>query len=306
MNISERVLKAAKRGGYIAVDFDGTMFTFPESDDDAWLAWNVFGEPIWPMIDRIRAWLTAGIEVRVFTARIGLPVSVHVPGQPVEFIDSKELLYKCQTTGTLYSAHMMANAIQDHLEKHHLPRLKVQCYKDAHMIEFWDDRAVQVLPNQGVTLHQMGEDVAQRGRQFDSGNAQQPEASKTTDKVPYAEATCGCNALLGPFSMIIQQTYYGLIKGNNICREAEVPAFEMSILAMAACVALRGTIIQPGSDEAKWEIDRVLTGLEGRLLSRAADYHADIQKMGLPKFHQMGEQAMASFDVVVNKPGKPS
>lgn len=145
MVISDRVLRLAQQGGWVGVDWDGTMFTF---EGDTWVAWNVFGQPIQAMIDRVKAWVAAGVPVRIVTARIRIPLE-ELNGLPVY---SRRPLNTCIVTGQAYSDAMMSRAIQDHAEKHGLPRLLVQCYKGARMIELWDDRAVQVVPNTGQTL----------------------------------------------------------------------------------------------------------------------------------------------------------
>lgn len=152
VEIPERVLRLAKEGGWIGVDLDGTLFTYTE-----WVVWNVFGEPIQPMIERVKAWLDVDVPVHIVTARVGLPLGV----EPDHFSS-------CRVTGQLFSDRMMIVAIQDHLEKHELPRLPVQCYKDLNMIELWDDRAVQVVTNTGRTLAEEHEAElsALRGKQF--------------------------------------------------------------------------------------------------------------------------------------------
>src|SRR5579863_7872253 len=111
---------------WIGVDLDGTLTTWVDLT-----RWDEFGEPIEPMVSRVRAWLADGRRVKVFTARVGL-------GGP------------CQLTGEQFSVEDMASAIQDHLEAIGLPRLEVTCRKDYHMIELWDDRCVQVIPNTGT------------------------------------------------------------------------------------------------------------------------------------------------------------
>lgn len=132
-----------KKQGWIGVDFDGTIFTY-----HGWVGWNVFGEPIVPMIDRIKSWLQEGREVRIVTARVGLPifdgVSDPIPGYYRR--------HSCRVTGDRYSDADMVRAIQAHLVEHGLPALAVQCHKGADMIELWDDIAVQVVPNTGQTL----------------------------------------------------------------------------------------------------------------------------------------------------------
>lgn len=137
---------AAKSRAWIGVDLDGTLFTYHQ-----WVGWNVFGEPIAPMIERVRRWIAEGKEVRIVTARVGLPFQVGTR-------DKKTLVYSgvrenfCRVTREPFSDEMTVNAVQDHLERHGLPRLLVQCFKDVDMIELWDDRAVQVVPNTGRTL----------------------------------------------------------------------------------------------------------------------------------------------------------
>jgi hypothetical protein len=158
VEISERMLRLAKDGGWVGVDLDGTMFTY-----DDWVPWNVFGEPIKPMIDRIKAWLAAGVGVRIVTARIGLPLYMgHTPTL------SNHPWNTCRVTGEKFSDANMALAIGRHCQKHGLPCLPVQCYKDINMIEFWDDRAIQVIANTGRTLAEehAAELAAQQGKQF--------------------------------------------------------------------------------------------------------------------------------------------
>lgn len=124
---------------------DGTLFTYTH-----WVGWNKFGRPIQPMIDRVRAWLDADVEVRVVTARIGLPVARDV--MTGEDVYSRARTGRCRMTRQEFSDHEMRLAVQDHLERHDLPRLRVQCYKNVDMIEIWDDRAVQVVANDGRML----------------------------------------------------------------------------------------------------------------------------------------------------------
>jgi hypothetical protein len=64
----------------------------------------------------------------------------------------------------------MVHAVQHHCLKHGLPALPVQCYKDVGMIELWDDRAMQVVPNTGQTLGDAHEAElsALRGKAFDN------------------------------------------------------------------------------------------------------------------------------------------
>lgn len=113
--------------GWIGVDLDGTLAFY-----DGWKGVEHIGAPINAMVERIHYWLDAGIEVRIFTARV---------------------------SGMTSDAKLAERYIQDWLEKHGLPRLAVTCRKDFRCIEIWDDRAVQVILNTGTPVHT----IAQKG-----------------------------------------------------------------------------------------------------------------------------------------------
>lgn len=101
--------------GWIGVDLDGTLAQY-----GGWISPRHIGEPIRPMVDRVREWLGQGIDVRIFTARAYEP-----------------------ETGTI-------EAIQDWAEAYIGHRLAVTCVKDYGMIQLWDDRAVRVVENVGA------------------------------------------------------------------------------------------------------------------------------------------------------------
>ncbi len=100
--------------GWIGVDLDRTLAHY-----DTWVNETHIGEPILPMVERIQEWLAQGIEVKIVTAR----VSRHEVG--------------------------VVRAIEDWCIKHIGQALPITNAKDWNMIELWDDRAVQVIPNTG-------------------------------------------------------------------------------------------------------------------------------------------------------------
>lgn len=100
--------------GWIGVDLDGTLAHY-----DHWRGSDHIGEPIKPMLDRIKAWLDKGQAVKIFTARVGYGDECVIP-------------------------------IQQWCLKHIGDVLEVTNVKDFRMIELWDDRAVQVIPNTGL------------------------------------------------------------------------------------------------------------------------------------------------------------
>lgn len=102
--------------GWIGVDLDGTLARY-----DTWRGIDHIGEPIAPMVERIRDWLAKGFGVKIFTARVSAE-------------SEKEAVIA---------------AVHAWLEKIGLPPLEVTNVKDFGMIELWDDRAVQVKINTG-------------------------------------------------------------------------------------------------------------------------------------------------------------
>jgi len=105
--------------GWIGVDLDGTLAHYEGWDE------GKVGEIIPRMKLRIIKWLSEGITVKIFTARV-------CNG---DFDNQTEV-------------------IQNWLEENSLPRLDVTNSKDYGMMELWDDRAVQVVPNTGKTIEE--------------------------------------------------------------------------------------------------------------------------------------------------------
>ncbi len=117
--------------GWIGVDLDGTLAHY-----EGWIDETHIGDPIPIMADRVRSWLAAGKDVRIFTARAdGGAVAIAMGNTAGEaFRDVERII----------------NIIQDWTQKHFGVRLPVTNRKDYGMVELWDDRAVQVVPNTGL------------------------------------------------------------------------------------------------------------------------------------------------------------
>lgn len=105
------------KGGWIAVDLDGTLARY-----EGWQGEHHVGDPVPLMLQRVKDWLKEGKEVRIFTARV------------------------CRTGQEGIRARL---AIEAWLEKHVGQVLQITNQKDYGMIELWDDRCVQVVPNTG-------------------------------------------------------------------------------------------------------------------------------------------------------------
>lgn len=103
--------------GWIGVDLDGTLAIYT-----GWQGADNIGDPIKPMLNRVKQWLSEGTEVRIFTARATIPEQIP--------------------------------PVQAWLEKHGLGGLAVTNVKDFGMIELWDDRCIQLIPNTGIPVGQ--------------------------------------------------------------------------------------------------------------------------------------------------------
>lgn len=111
---------------WIGVDLDGTLAHYED-----WVDATNIGEPIWPMVNRVKEWLAEGKEVRIFTARVCI-------------IDN----------ATDRVVAEIVAAISEWCIEHIGQTLPVTCVKDYGMVELWDDRAVQLVTNTGLTLRE--------------------------------------------------------------------------------------------------------------------------------------------------------
>lgn len=121
--------------GWIGVDLDGT-----------WAKWDRgstidrIGPPIDVMTARVRGWLEQGIEVRIFTARVGRCEERNDDGihDNEEFARRQEQMIKDWTRQVLGR------------------ELRVTASKDFRMIQLWDDRVVEVITNTGLPRYALG------------------------------------------------------------------------------------------------------------------------------------------------------
>jgi len=105
---------------WIGVDLDGTLAEY-----HGWKGPEHIGPPVPLMVERIQRWLNEGMDVRIMTARVS-------PGK-----DDSEVC---------------AKAIRQWLIKHIGQDLPITHEKDHCMVELWDDRVVQVIPNTGIRV----------------------------------------------------------------------------------------------------------------------------------------------------------
>jgi hypothetical protein len=104
---------------YIGIDLDGTLAQIirtPSSLTD-------IGLPVPLMLQRVQHWIKEGKEVRIITARVNAEDNPNVEKNRV--------------------------AIDKWLKKYVGQSLPITSKKSHNMIELWDDRAIQVIPNTG-------------------------------------------------------------------------------------------------------------------------------------------------------------
>lgn len=123
--------------GWIGVDLDGTLAEY-----DGWKGAGHIGAPIKPMVERVKRWLAEGRDVRIFTARVYAP-------DYFEPTDENAERYR-EMMDRRHDAKKAKIAIDRFCLEHFGRELEVTCTKDYGMLEVWDDRAVQVIPNSGI------------------------------------------------------------------------------------------------------------------------------------------------------------
>lgn len=119
--------------GWIGVDLDGTLAKY-----GTWVDPTHIGEPIAPMLERVKRWVAEGREVRIFTAR-AYPIGCVKPDD--------QLMH--QYDQRRREANSAIAAIREWCARHIGRVLTITCIKDPSMDELWDDRAIQVRKNTG-------------------------------------------------------------------------------------------------------------------------------------------------------------
>lgn len=120
--------------GWIGVDFDKTLCVYHGGELNKYGS-DYCGPPIPAMVERVKAWLAEGKSVKIFTARVWCPNEYAVPFD--EYTRRKR------------QSDVAFIAIRAWCKEHIGCELPITCEKDYNMIELWDDRAVQVVPNLG-------------------------------------------------------------------------------------------------------------------------------------------------------------
>lgn len=120
-------------GGWVGVDLDGTLARV-----DYGMSYDgTIGPPVPAMLERVKRWLSEGVEVRIVTARVA---------EPIQRWDGYE--HPDYAAGVAEQRALIDAWCLQHVGQ----VLPVTAQKDYAMIELWDDRAVAVEHNTGRVL----------------------------------------------------------------------------------------------------------------------------------------------------------
>ena len=124
--------------GWIGVDLDGTIAEY-----HGWVNTFHIGKPIPKMLTRVKQWLSEGKEVRIFTARVDGGGAASKMGSDPEVVKRYE------------DVQAITEMIEKWCIEHIGVKLIVTNKKDYGMIELWDDRCKQVIPNTGIAIEEL-------------------------------------------------------------------------------------------------------------------------------------------------------
>lgn len=106
-----------------------------------------FGPPVEAMVARVKRWVAEGLEVRILTARA------------------------CRYNQSLEERAFQISRIESWCMEHLGFILPVTAEKDYNMLELWDDRAVQVEPDTGMTAVEVSyREGFNAGAEFERGS----------------------------------------------------------------------------------------------------------------------------------------
>jgi len=139
--------------GWIGVDLDGTLAQWGTKDPvTTYVHYDVLtiGAPIPKMVERVKAMIAEGKDVRIFTARLG-------PCTAEEALEALARLpgYEPSQTPCLDWANYQTTLIETWCQAHLGKWLPITAVKDFHMYELWDDRCKQVATNTGQVLEEV-------------------------------------------------------------------------------------------------------------------------------------------------------
>lgn len=137
--------------GWIGFDLDGTLAKY-----DGWKGIDHIGEPVKPMVDLVKRMHDEGKVVKIMTARVA-PHKLEDGTVGESYITVPD----GEKGATRNYAHQFIND-WCHFNLGFVPEIVYQ--KDHLMLDLYDDRCHQVIPNTGVTVEETAEEWEKRAR----------------------------------------------------------------------------------------------------------------------------------------------
>lgn len=125
--------------GWIGIDLDATLAEWGEGTSNPCDVMQI-GDPIPTMVTFVKRLIADGVDVRIFTARIG----------PATDEECQKQGQDCIENFLVYQRGLIDQFCLDQFGQ----VLPITCTKDFHMYKLYDDRCVQVIPNTGQSLEE--------------------------------------------------------------------------------------------------------------------------------------------------------
>ena len=152
--------------GWYGFDLDGTLAKY-----DKWEGIDHIGEPVKPMVDLIKRMHAEGKVVKILTARVAPKQKPEVKPNPYSLEDHLTIESPDDMPWAVHAEAWTAREfIQDWCYRvlGFVPEIVYQ--KDHLMLELYDDRVKQVVPNEGILVEDLYMDYRKMLRQVHANN----------------------------------------------------------------------------------------------------------------------------------------
>ena len=130
--------------GWIGFDLDGTLAKY-----DGWKGIDHIGEPVGPMVDLVKKLHAEGKKVKILTARVAPR-----PDEEGNLVEQSIMVDPgIQGPRRMFARDFIRNWCVDNLG--FIPEITHE--KDHLMLDLYDDRCHQVIPNTGATVEEVAE-----------------------------------------------------------------------------------------------------------------------------------------------------
>lgn len=220
-------------GAWTGFDLDGTLAVY-----NGWMGFDHIGEPIAPMVERIRRLHDKGMTVKILTARVAPDPEKREEQLPNPYLEKHWIVMDTQVqTWATKPAWTAREVIQEWCYRHlgFVPEITHE--KDKFMVALYDDRVRQVVPNTGVLVEDNLKDASEiisnlreRCRRLESHGHRGLAG-------PALTALCFVTMLLpGAFFMLMDALFNGSASMKYIRRGVPGPVMFWVLTAVLAAV----------------------------------------------------------------------